>query len=131
MLMTLHRAPSARGWTKGELFLDGQFTCFTCEDQVRAPGVKVYGQTAIPAGRYAVVITPSPRFQRDLPLLLAVPNFEGVRIHPGNTAKDTEGCILPGMTFGPNGVFNSKIAFDILFKAIQDADETWIEIIQD
>lgn len=83
--------------TLGQLYVDGKPACHTVEDVVRPAGEKVHGKTAIPEGRYQVIVTPSPRFRRDLPLLLKVPNFEGVRIHPGNTAEDTEGCILPGL----------------------------------
>jgi hypothetical protein len=82
--------------TIGELHVNGVFECFTLEDTVRP--VKIKGETAIPEGRYEVVVNFSERFQRPLPLLLNVPNFEGVRIHPGNTDKDTEGCILVGWT---------------------------------
>ena len=82
--------------TIGALSVDGVFVCFTLEDQVRTAGVKVPGQTAIPAGIYRLVITPSERFKEDLSLLLDVPGFEGIRIHAGNTREDTEGCILVG-----------------------------------
>ena len=77
------------------MYLDGRFGVLHLEDVVRQ-GEKVPGQTAIPEGIYTVQITFSNRFKRDLPLLLNVPNFEGIRIHPGNTDADTEGCILVG-----------------------------------
>jgi hypothetical protein len=107
--------------TIGRLSVDGAFECWTCEDTVREPGAKIPGKTAIPAGVYPIVVTWSPRFKRDLPLLVGVPGFEGVRIHPGNTAADTEGCILPGLDRMPQGVGRSRLAFDTLFAKIRAA----------
>lgn len=108
--------------TLGKLSINDVFRCYTCEDTVRAPEApKVFGQTAIPAGVYNVEITHSPHFGRDLPLLDAVPNFSGVRIHPGNTAADTEGCILVGRGLLPKGVSESRAAFEPLFAEIQSA----------
>lgn len=100
--------------TIGTLMVDGKFECYTLEDVVR-DGPKVYGKTAIPAGTYEVRITYSNHFKRDLPLLLDVPGFEGIRIHPGNTAADTEGCILVGRTKAINRINNSRDAFDSLY----------------
>jgi hypothetical protein len=105
--------------TIGLLTVDGVNECFTLEDKVRAE--KVYGETAIPAGTYNVVITHSKRFKRDLPLLEDVPNFEGVRIHPGNTAADTDGCLLVGTSKGPDVIFESRKAFDALYNKIKSA----------
>lgn len=124
--------------TIGELAVDGSIECYTLEDEVREGDifqVKVQGATAIPAGRYQVIVTRSARFGRDLPLLLNVPNFEGIRIHPGNTAANTEGCLLVGMKRGPACVEDSRTAFDALFPKIQAAlaagEPCWITIEDD
>jgi hypothetical protein len=105
--------------TIGELAVDGAFECFTLEDAVRP--VKIKGITAIPAGSYEVVVSFSERFKRPLPLLLNVPNFDGIRIHPGNTARDTEGCILVGKTKDKDLVGSSRDAFGSLLEKIQAA----------
>lgn len=130
MKLELIREPSANGCTIGSLAINGAFECFTLEDVVRDK--KIRGETAIPAGTYEVRITFSQRFQRDLPLLIGVPDFEGVRIHPGNTAADTEGCILPGQVRTANTVGASRLAFYALFAKIKDAADRhegiWITI---
>jgi lysozyme len=119
-------------FTLGKLFVNGEFDCYTVEDVVRPAGQKVAGKTAIPEGRYRVVVSRSPRFGRELPLLENVPNFAGVRIHPGNTAADTEGCIIPGRVRNPDGVGQSRPAFDRLFAALKAAlaggGEIWIDV---
>lgn len=120
-------------FTIGGMTVNGFAQCYTLEDTVRAPGEpKVFGKTAIPPGTYPVVITFSPHFQRDLPLLQNVPGFEGVRIHPGNTAADTEGCILVGVTRLTTSISHSRVAFDSLFpkikKAIDDGEQVTIEV---
>ncbi len=101
----------------GRLSINGVFFCHTLEDPVRA--VKIPKETAIGYGRYEVVITPSVRFKRDMPLLLNVPNFQGVRIHAGNGPDDTEGCILVGMERGFDKVWRSREAYDALFQRIK------------
>lgn len=132
MLLVLKRRPSGAQATIGDLFVDGIWECVILEDVVR--GKKVYGETAIPAGTYSIVLTMSPRFKRVLPLLLNVPGFEGIRIHTGNRASDTEGCLLPGRTNPtPDSVGESKLAFDALMTKLQAAvkakDPITIEVI--
>jgi hypothetical protein len=105
----------------GIMYVDGQQQCYTIEDVERE--VKVPGKTAIPKGTYKVIINDSVRFKRKLPLLLDVPNFAGVRIHSGNTAADTEGCILVGRTLGDNFVGESRLAFTALFNKMLLAKE--------
>ncbi len=131
MELVLQRQPSTDGATLGELLVDGQHQCWTLEDVVRPDGEKVPGQTAIPAGRYKVIVTFSNRFQVQMPLLVGVPGFEGVRIHPGNTAADTEGCLLVGMTKGGNTVGSSRLAYEALFPRIAAAyseGDVWIDV---
>jgi hypothetical protein len=116
--------------TIGDLTVNGQPECFTLEDKVRA--VKIHGKTAIPAGIYEVTITFSEKFKKPLPLLLNVSNFAGIRIHSGNTAVDTEGCILVGTTKGPDRVNNSRVAFKALFAKIEAAlkkEKVFIEVV--
>ena len=131
MRLVLQRGISTSQSTPGKLFVDGKFECSTLEDVVRPAGVKVYGKTAIPAGTYKVEITMSVRFKRLLPLLIRVPNFEGIRIHPGNKAEDTDGCILVGDVPKPDWLGQSKMAFDRLFAKMQAAkDEITIVILE-
>lgn len=95
------------------------------------PTRKIYGRTAIPRGHYQIVVTRSDRFKRDLPLLVDVPGFEGVRIHAGNAPGDTEGCLLPGLTASRDYVNQSRLAFDVLFSTIQlglKRGQVWITV---
>ena len=129
-LKILRKELTARS-TIGELHVDGRFECFTLEDAVRP--VKIKGVTAIPAGVYEVVVNFSQRFQRPLPLLLSVPNFDGVRIHAGNTDADTEGCLLVGKSKAVDFIGSSRAAFEALFPKIQRAamrEKIFIEIAQ-
>lgn len=132
MDIAIKRIYKGAEYTIGRLSIDGKYFCDTLEDTVRSPGVKVRGKTAVPAGRYRVVITESPRFKRILPLLVDVPNFEGVRIHPGNTAEDTEGCLLVGFNQVKGKVVASRATFQKLFEKLWAADrareEIWTEI---
>ena len=129
MLMQLKRKWLTDESTIGELAVDGEFECFTLEDVVRDKKIK--GETAIPAGTYEIAVTFSNKFKKYMPLLMNVPDFEGVRIHPGNRPEDTEGCILVGQTKDDNFVGHSVAAFENLFPKIQAAivkEKVFIEI---
>lgn len=123
--IVLNRHPTGLTCTIGDLLLDGQIFCSTLEDPIRevpnqpVSAWKVAGDTAIPAGTYRVAVTYSPKFERDLPLLLSVPGFEGIRIHGGNTSHDTEGCILVGQWNGGEFVSNSQKTLQSLMDMIE------------
>ena len=97
---------------------------------------KIKGKSAIPEGRYAVVISYSPKFKQWLPILLGGPEFnrkwQGIRIHAGNTAKDTEGCILVGQNREVGKVLDSRIWVHRLKQKIVEAKDkgeaVWITI---
>ena len=131
MNLTLQRRPSQPWGTPGTLAIDGEPECFTVEDVVR-PGKKILHETAIPIGLYRVVINHSPRFGKILPMLLEVPDFVGVRIHAGNTAQDTSGCILVGLGRSADGVTRSREAMDRLqpqiAQALAKGEDVWIEV---
>lgn len=123
MELTLNRIFLGSSATIGELLINDKHLCDTLEDRVRPEGEKVYGKTAIPEGTYEVKLTHSPRFKKILPEILNVPNFSGIRIHTGNSSKDTEGCILVGTWDGEkeDWVGNSRIAFDELMTLLEEA----------
>lgn len=114
--MHLHRVQFTPISTIGELWLGDWRECYTLEDCVRKE--KVPKVTAIPAGRYEVVVNYSNRFKRQMPLLLNVPKYEGVRIHILNVASETEGCIGVGRTRGVDFIGESLLAYNSLFKEI-------------
>jgi hypothetical protein len=126
MLIVIRRLYKGEKSIIGEMTVDGIFECFTLEDVERP--VKINGETAIPKGTYKVIINESNRFKRQLPLLLNVPGFEGVRIHAGNTNHDTEGCILVGQTRHKEFIGKSRKAFDKLFKKMQRAKDITLSI---
>ena len=128
MKLLLKRVSLQEKYTIGKLYVDGVKFCDTLEDKVRPFGEKVFGETAIPSGTYKIVISFSQRFQRRLPLLLNVPMFDGIRIHPGNTAVDTHGCILVGVNDVKGEIHQSKFTFYQLFKLMEDSKQTEFEI---
>lgn len=103
--------------TFGKLAQDGVFLCYTLED---GPESRVAPKTKglIRAGEYRVDLTWSPRFNRILPLLEGVPGFEGIRIHSGNTERDTEGCILVGLNRDEVEIINSRAALQKLLEVV-------------
>lgn len=131
--MTLERYDNTPTRCIGRIRMAAEIrTWTTLEDTVREAGAaKVYGKTAIPAGMYRVIITHSPKFGRQMPLLVDVPGYEAIRIHPGNTEVDTEGCILVGTTRTADAISNSRTAFGELFPLIEEAVRgagCWIEV---
>ena len=119
----------------GQPLTKGLQICDTLEPTWRdyANGAyKVKGRSAIPEGRYAVVISFSPKFKQWLPILLGVPKFEGIRIHAGNTSADTEGCILVGRNLIVGQVVDSRIWVHRLKQKIVEAksrgEAVWITI---
>lgn len=119
--------------TIGSLYINGVFECYTLEDKDRDANKdgditdkgeeKVYAKTAIPRGKYNVINSFSNRFKKYLPEIQNVPQFAGIRIHPGNTADHSEGCILLGSTKAKDFIGNSKVAFAAFFKKIQAVEK--------
>lgn len=130
--LRVQREPSESGATLGALYINDVFICWTLEDVIREPLYgpldeisriawvktwKRYGQTAIPAGRYDVVMEFSPKFNMRLPELKGVPGFSESKVHAGNRHQDTEGCILVGTGRTLNTVTNSRAALaDVLLR---------------
>lgn len=121
--------------TKGVMTANGVHLGYTCEDEDRlleSGGVKVPGETAIPRGKYRVILSYSNRFQRTMPEVLEVPGFEGIRIHGGNTVADTHGCPLLGAELTPDGVRNCSAVNTHLVRMIgetlQSGGKCWLEV---
>jgi hypothetical protein len=139
MDLLLKRETFTEKSTISSLFINGVFECYILEDKDRGLSfqmsleeinkLKVYGETAIPYGSYQIVLTMSNRFKRILPLLVGVKGYEGIRIHTGNTAADTHGCLLPAWSKSKDTVSKSTLAFNQLFTKLQNAkDKIYITI---
>lgn len=149
MEIKVTRIAKRQGYTIGKLSVDGKYFCDTLEDADRGlrqdmpsekiKKLKVYGQTAIPTGRYAVTLgVVSPRFKGrawakpyggKVPRLLNVPGFDGVLIHVGNDASDTSGCILVGRNTVVGKVADSTATFHALMKRLLEAgDDIWLTV---
>lgn len=120
MRLRLERSEFTENSTIGNLYIDDVFFCYTLEDKVRDEKIK--RETAIPTGIYEIRLTMSNRFKKVLPVLLRVPNFEGVRIHSGNTKDHTEGCILLGMVKDIDFVGMSRVAMNKLMAKLDKAE---------
>lgn len=127
MELTLKRRFLGPKYTIGSLYIDSEYFCDTLEDTVRDLGEngkgKIPGQTAIPYGKYEVIVNKSPKFGRDLPRLINVPYFDGILIHRGNTPADSSGCILVGENKVKGQVINSTGYELKLTMACKDAIE--------
>lgn len=136
LLIRKYRKPE---YTIGQLYVNGKFVCNTIEDTDRRlyqgqpiadlASKKVSGKTAIPTGTYRLQVSESPKFGRELIEVMDVPGFMGIRIHRGNTADDSAGCILPGMNTAVGKVTDStKYELD-LTKMVKADKEAYITII--
>lgn len=130
--------------TIGKLYINDKYECFTLEDTNRevfynkenywkSTFTKVEGNTCIPVGEYKVIINLSNRFKKEMPLLLDVPGYKGVRIHSGNVPADTLGCILVGTTKATDRIQQSAQAYKSLFTklnlAYKNKESISIEIV--
>ena len=141
MELKLKRIARKASYTIGRLYVDGQRFCDTIEDCDRSlrqdmaraaiKRIKVPGETAIPTGRYRVTLgVRSPRMSQKkayefcdgyVPRLINVPGFDGILIHIGNTARDSEGCILVGENREVGKVLNSTATFKRLYARLREA----------
>ena len=123
MKIEVNRIFKASNYTIGELSVNNNYICDTLEDKVRVDGKKVYAETAIPTGTYTLVLSYSNRFKKVMPEILNVPNFSGIRIHCGNSSKDTEGCLLVGKWDGKteNWISDSKNSYNKLYPLLEEA----------
>jgi len=103
-----------------DMFINDIFVCNVLEDQYRK-GIKVKHKTAIPAGVYLIIIDYSNRFNALMPHILQVPNFDGIRIHSGNTKEDTSGCLLVGVWGGLQNIQQSRVTYKKIFELINTA----------
>ena len=130
MELILTRIAKRKTYTIGRLAVNNEYFCDTLEPTWRDyknGAYKIKGKSAIPEGRYAIVITWSPRMKKWLPLLVGDQDFnkkwQGVRIHAGNTEKDTEGCILVGQNREVGKVLDSRLWLYRLKEKITEAKE--------
>ena len=139
MELTVIRDTYTSKSTIGKLFIDNVEFCYTLEDIVRGKGIKVYGETAIPEGEYSMTMSYSNRFKQLMPLLYNKPDltvkddkgisFSGIRIHSGNKAEHSHGCILLGSSKSIDFIGNSRKTYKEFLKVLGDFDILKINII--
>ena len=139
MKLTLKRIAFKEKYTIGRLYIDGEYFCDTIEDKDRGlnndmglaeiMAKKRYGETAIPTGHYEVEITYSPKYKRMMPEIKDVKGFSGIRIHSGNTAKDTLGCLIVGKNTQLGMVTDSRKTYYKLFEILKGQKNITIDII--
>lgn len=138
MRLELKRIARKKDYTIGKIYANGRYICDTIEDVDRGlddnmdlkeiQAKKVYGETAIPTGIYRVKITYSPKYKKQMPLVEDVKGFEGIRIHSGNTAKDSLGCIIVGENKVKGKVINSRATYNKLFDLIKNEKDIYLII---
>ena len=122
-------------WTSGELFANGIHFGFTCEDPDRKledGGTKIQNETAIPRGKYRVILSKSVRFGKIMPEVLGVPQFSGIRFHGLNTAAQSQGCVGVGAELTPTGIRDCATVNAVLIRMIGDCiaqgNKCWLEV---
>lgn len=138
MRLTLKRIANKDNYCIGKLYINGKYFCDTLEDHDRGLDdsmtledilkLKKYGETAIPTGIYTVLLTYSPKYKKVMPLINNVKGYSGIRIHSGNTAKDTLGCLLVGKNTKVGMVTDSRNTYNALFKRLQQKGSNKITI---
>lgn len=138
MRLTLKRIANKKDYCIGKLYINGKYFCDTLEDVDRGlddsmteddiKDIKIKGETAIPVGIYTVLLTYSPKYKKVMPLVNNVKGYEGIRIHSGNTSKDTEGCLLVGKNTVVGRLTDSRNTYNALFKRLQQKGSNKITI---
>lgn len=140
MRITLIRIANKPTYCIGKLYIDGKYFCDTIEDVDRGLSdemtveeilkKKVKGETAIPTGIYPVYLTYSPKYKKQMPLIDNVKGYSGIRIHSGNTSKDTEGCLIVGKNKEVGKVLESRKTYNALFRELVKTNSKIIIDIQ-
>ena len=138
MRLTLKRIANRKDYCIGKLYINGKYFCDTLEDVDRGlddsmsedeiKQIKIKGETAIPTGIYTVLLTYSPKYKKIMPLINNVKGYSGIRIHSGNSSKDTEGCLLVGKNTVVGRLTDSRNTFNALFKRLQQKGSNKITI---
>ena len=142
MRLTLKRIANRPTYCIGKLYLNGKYLFDVLEDTDRGLSdamteeeikrIKVKGETAIPVGIYKVILNYSPKYKKVMPLITNVKGYSGIRIHSGNSAKDTEGCLLVGRNTVVGRLTDSRKCYEALFKRLQQkgSNDITIEIVR-